>query len=528
MWRFTVVLSFCFPLCFPAHAADCGPTPYACAVFYVQHGDLQAAIQSLTIQLRQSPRDLKALNLLGIALTESGQARQANGRFQEALALDPHFYPARKNLAINEFDAQRYREAEIQLNRVLLDAPDDQISHVYLGEIGFERKDCAAALRHYKQGYSRIAQKGLWVLHDAQCELKRKNAPRAIAVLQLLRGNDAADRFQGGLLLGRAGACAEAAEFFGSSRKGYSDPYAAGYNQLLMLTRAARYTQAIQLFSQLVGEGYGKAELYNLVSEDYVKTGQLKKAYDALRTATKLEPEAEDNYVDLAMLCLQYENYDLGLEILEVGLHYTPNSYRLHVQRGVTLVMTGHMQDAEKEFQAASALAPEKALPYVALSEVWMQSGQTEKAVELLRSKSNLPGTDFIVPFIFALSLIRSGASAGTPRGMEAIQALERSIRRKSDFARSHAELGQLLLKAGDTDRGIAELEIATKLDPNDAGPLYQLGMAYRRKGQKAKAESFLARVAQIHSPEHELDMKQELKRLVRLDTGPSEAQAKP
>ena len=528
MWRFIVVMSFSFPLCVPAQGADCADTPYNCAVFYVQQGNPRAAIQSLTVQLQHAPNDLKALNLLGIALTESGQTQEADRRFQEALEFNPRFYPARKNLAINEFDEHRYREAEVHLTRVLQEVPNDPITHVYLGEISFERKDCATALRHYNQAYSRLAEKGLWVLHDAQCELEQQNAARATAVLHLIAEKDAADRFQGGLLLGRAGAYADAAEFFGSARKGYSDPYAAGYNQLLMLTRGARYPQAIQLFDQLVSEGYGKAELYNLVSEDYVKSGHLKQAYDALRTATRLEPEAEDNYVDLAMLCLQYENYDLGLEILGVGLHYAPNSYRLHVQRGVTLVMTGHMEDAEKEFLTASALAPEKPLPYVALSEVWMQSGQTQKAVELLRSKRNLPGTDFIVPYIFALSLIRSGAGAGTPQGEDAMQALERSIRLKPDFARSHAELGELLLKAGDADRGIAQLEIATKLDPNDAGPLYQLGMAYRRKGETTKAKAFLARVAQIHSPEHEPDMKQELKRLVRLDTAPSETQAKP
>jgi Flp pilus assembly protein TadD len=111
---------------------------------------------------------------------------------------------------------------------------------------------------------------------------------------------------------------------------------------------------------------------------------------------------------------------------------------------------------------------------------------------------------------------------------MEAIRALEESIRLKSNFPRSHAELGRLLLKEGKVDRAIAELKIATDLDPSDSGPLYQLGQAYRRNGQKAEAEAVLARVAQLHSPEHDLDVRQELKRLVRLDSAQSEAQAKP
>jgi tetratricopeptide (TPR) repeat protein len=528
MWQSVVALGSCFPLCLSSRAADCGSAAYDCAVFYIQRGNFPAAVESLQTELQQSPHDLKAINLLGIALTGSGQRKEANRRFQDALALDPHFYPARKNWAINEFDEKRFAEAEAQFNQVLKEAPGDPIVHLYLGEISFERKDCSAALKHYENGGNRMTQKSLWVMHDAQCQLTQNDSAKAIAVLNLLPENDVDDRFQAGLLLGRAGAYARAAEFFALVRKRYSDPYVAGYNQLLMLTKAASYSQAILLFHELVAEGYGRAELYNLASESYVKTGRLQDAYDTLRTATRLEPTIEDNYIDLGMLCLEYENYDLGSEILDVGIHYIPHSYRFYVQRGVMLVMRGHMEEAEREFQIASTLAPEKTLSYVALSEVWMQSGRTQKAVELLREKTKVAGNDFIVPYIFALALIRSGADAGSPQGAEARHALEVSIRLKSNFPRSHAELGQLFLKAGEVDRGIAELKIATDLDPTDSGPLYQLGQAYRRKGQKAEAEALLARVAQLHSPEHDSDLKQELKRLVKLDTLGSETLTKP
>lgn len=528
MWRYVVIFSLYLPLDPWSHAAECGQTPYSCALFYLQRGECQFAVLWLTQQLEHSPRDLKAINLLGIALTACGQIKKANDRFQEAISLDSHFYPARKNLAVNEFDHKRFAAAETQFSRVLEDVPEDPIAHLYLGEISFGRKDCKTAVEQYEKGQSRIAQKSVWVLHDAQCELSQHDAIRAARALKLLPQDDAEDRFQGGLLLGRAGAFAAASELFGSARKGYSEPYVAGYNQLLMLTRAASYPQAIQVFHELIDQGYKRAELYNLAAAAYARAGQLEEAYDALRTATQLEPDAEDNYVDLGMLCLQYENYDLGLEILDVGIHYIPNSYRIYVQRGVMLVMTGRMAEAENEFQIASALAPDKPLPYVALSEVWMQSGQTQKAVDLLRQKSHVPQADFLLPYVLALALVRSGAESGTPEGREAIQALKASIHLNPRFSGSHAELGKLFLRSGEVDRGISELKMATDLDPTDSGLLYQLGQAYRRKGRKAEADALLARVAELHSPEHDPDLKQELKRLVRLDTVPPETQAKP
>jgi Flp pilus assembly protein TadD len=274
MWRTVAALSFCFPLCLPAQVGECAQAPYDCAVSYIQHGNFPAAIQALTTELQQSPHDLKALNLLGIALTESGQIDKADRRFQEALNLDPHFYPARKNLAINQFAEKRFTDAEAQFNQVLQEAPGDPISHIYLGEISFERKDCVNALKHYEKGASRITQKSPWVMHDAQCLLMQKDIASAATVLRAPPQNDAEHRFRAGLLLGRAGSYAAAAELFGSARKGYSDPYVAGYNQLLMLTRAESYPQAIQVFNELVAQAQARAEVYNLISEAYVKTGQ--------------------------------------------------------------------------------------------------------------------------------------------------------------------------------------------------------------------------------------------------------------
>ena len=528
VWRSVVALSLGFPLCHVVQAAECARTPYDCALFYVEHQNFQAAIRSLTVELQQSPQNLNALNLLGIALTGSGHPEQGNVRFKEAIAINPHFYPARKNLAINQFDMKHLAEAELQFNRVLKDAPSDEITHLYLGEISFAKNDFGTAVKNYEQSRRRLPQKASWILHYARSLLEQKDQVQATAVLKLLPENDGESRFQAGLILGRANTYSPAAEFFGSARKRYSDPYVAGYNQLLMLIKAASYPEAIQLFKDLVAEGYKRAELYNVVSEAYLKTGHLQEAYDVLRTATQIEPQAEDNYVDLASVCLEYEDYPLGKEILDVGIHYIPNSYRLYIQRGVTFVMRGSLDAAERDFQTASNLAPDKSLPYFALGWVWVQSGQTEKAVNVLREKSKLPGIDFLVPYILAVALIHSGAEPGAPAADEAVAAFESSIRLNSNFSHSHAELGKLLFKQGQVDRAITELKAATSLDPGDSGPVYVLAQAYRKKGQKAEADEMLAKIAQLHSDDHNLDVRKELKRLVRQDMAPSQTQANP
>jgi tetratricopeptide (TPR) repeat protein len=522
LWRSVATLYVCLLPCSPALASECAQAAYNCAVLSLKQRDFQSAIRTLTAELERSPRDLKALNLLGIALTEAGQIDKANTRFTHALALDPHFYPARKNLAVNQFNRKHHADAEANFERVLRDKADDEISHAYLAEIGFEKNNCGTALKHYSLAGGLIGQNPPWILHYAECLQKQDNLPQAAAVLNTLPQDDAEDRFQGGMMLGGAGAYPQAAELFASARARYSDPYVAGYNQLLMLTKGQNYAQAIELFNQLVAQGFKRAEVYNLVSEAYLRTGKIQQAYDVLRTATELDPTSEDNYVDLASVCLEYDDYPLGKEILDVGIHYIPRSYRLYVQRGVTFVMRGSLDDAEKDFETASNIAPEKSLPYFALGWVLVQSGQTDKAVSILREKSKLQGVNFLVPYILGVALIHGGATPGTPAAEEAEQAFESSIHMNSEFSHSHSELGKLLYKQGKLDRAISELKTATALDPKDPGPLYVLSQAYRKKGEKAEADELVAQIAKLHTQDDNLIQKMEFQRLVKQEPSSS------
>ena len=171
-------------------ADDCGTTRYDCAVYYVTHHELASAIRVLNEELLQSPQDLKALNLLGIALTESGQTDSADGKFEKALAIDPDFYPARKNLAINEFNQRHFQEAAADLARVLEKLPNDEIAHIYLAEIAFRKNEFTTAVQNYKKALSRIAQSSAWTLHYAESLVKCGERPQAAAVLQSLPEKD--------------------------------------------------------------------------------------------------------------------------------------------------------------------------------------------------------------------------------------------------------------------------------------------------------------------------------------------------
>src|ERR1017187_287381 len=118
-------------------ALDCGQTSYDCALFYVSRKDFPQAISYLNETLNRFPTDLKAHNLLGIALTGSGDIDSADREFRKALEINPRFYPALKNLATNELALKRTMDAKVHFEQVLKLAPEDEVAHIMLAEIFF-------------------------------------------------------------------------------------------------------------------------------------------------------------------------------------------------------------------------------------------------------------------------------------------------------------------------------------------------------------------------------------------------------
>jgi len=500
--------------------ASCSAATYDCAIAQVQRHEFAPAIVTLELLAAKSPRDLKILNLLGIALTGAGKPDAANARFRAALAIDPRFAPALRNLAVNEFTIGDDRAAERHFKEVLGQAPDDEVAHQHLGEIYFARKQCRVALPHYAKSRVRIEQQPGLLLHNATCLLEEKETVAAVAMLDRLPADPADRWFEAGVLLGRYDAHADAARFFATARRnGYQDPYAAGYNQVLMLVDAGSHEAAIATANDLFALGMKQAELYNLVSRAYAKTNRIKDAYDALREAARLEPAVDDHYLDLAMLCLEHKNYELALEIVDIGLGHRRDAPMLLLQRGVVLAMSGDSEAAEDAFARANRAAPELPAPYVALAMIWMQRGQTPRAVELLRARTRVAAVatppQAMVFYALGIALLRAGAAPEDVAGSEALSAFRTATRLQPALAQAQAELGKLLLKRGDVQTAVTHLERAMALDPQNATPAYLLAQAYRRVGQIDRARDLLARVSTLNAQERGDDPDADLRPLM-------------
>lgn len=98
------------------------------------HGILYSAdLEALLAAHRAHPTDWKIAHEAALAYTERGQFPQAAEFYRKALAGNPAFLPARKNLAVVLWFAGRRSEAEERFRRLLPQLPGDPVPQLYLG-----------------------------------------------------------------------------------------------------------------------------------------------------------------------------------------------------------------------------------------------------------------------------------------------------------------------------------------------------------------------------------------------------------
>jgi len=492
---------------------------YQAAVSFVQQGQFDRAFPILRQILDRSPNDLKARNLMGIALSAAGRREEANEQFKKVLALDPKFVPALKNLGVNELSLGKVQDARIHFEEALKSAPRDVTCHWGLAEIAFADRDFSRASSHYEQSGDLVSKDSRTAIKFATSCLEDGQTARAATILEkvptALSDADSNIQFQAGLLLARLEKYAAAARRFELSRQGFPDPYQLGYNLTLVLIRNRDYVAAIRAGEETLAAGYRKAEIYNLLAQAYEQNKQTNQAYEALRAATEIDPKDESNYLDLIALCLRHENYDLSLEIADIGARRAPASQRLRLHRGVALVMKGKLEEAVKEFQTVANLSPEEALPQMALGLALIQMDRQSEAIALLRRQSERHPKDPRILWLLGEALSRSSVQRGSEADKESILALEKSIQLDPRLPQSRVLLGKILLRRGEAARAAEHLEKALELDPEDMTAAYQLALALQRMGQTARAKELFTKVSRAKSEELQ-DAQRNLMRIIK------------
>lgn len=477
---------------------------YSQAESLVRAHQWDQGLELLQPELKRNPRDLKAMNLAGLACTGKGDLRQANEYFRTALKIDPAFVPSLKNLGINEFTLHELASAEKHLQAAVKLHPNDPVINLYLGEIAY-------AQHEFKKAAERLPQAGGFLSRDA-------NLRAHLAVSQLQEGQTAAglvtldeldpsalsaeSQFAVGVALAQAESPDRAIPFFSSLHQRYPESYNTAFNLVLCYIGAKEYAQAISLVNQWIAAGHDTDELENALAEAYEGIHDTPHAIQALRHAIELNPENEDNYLDFANLCIDHRDFDNGLKVIGVGLQVRPNSYRLVFERGVLYAMEDRFDLAEQDFQLSAKLAPASNFGYVGMGVTYLETGNAGKAVALLRERLKQNPNDASLLYLLGEALMRGGAKAGEPQHAEAQAAFEKSVRLNPGLCLPHVAIGEMYIDEERFKDAVNQLEQARQIDPKEKSAYSHLAVAYRKLGDIENAKRVLGLLKGIYQQE--------------------------
>ena len=260
---------------------------------------------------------------------------------------------------------------------------------------------------------------------------------------------------------------------------------------------------------------HGEAQI--LLSQADFALGNPKDALEEARAATEMAPELSASFLNLALIQARTGASTDAESSLKKAQSVEPTSIKPLLTLGSFYQQQKRWSDAEKQFQAAIALAPKNPVPRAALANLYLSQGQESLAEQtLMDAKQQLAGDPSAYRLLGDYYLSRDqNAKALTEFAALSAQykndvSVQKTyvqlliLNRKLDEAEKLADAllkktpqdAEVLILKGQIQRqqkkiaeSIQTLQQACKNAPDNAFGHYQLGLAYREKGDTPQAE---------------------------------------
>jgi tetratricopeptide (TPR) repeat protein len=463
-----------------------------------QYGE---ALKQFQLVERLAPHLPQGPSGQGIALALMGKPEEAIEALKKALHLDPSFWVAKRELGIVYWSQGLKQQSAEQLRPVVQRHPDDEAGNAILGQYEFEQNHYEQALGYLSHVPGQVAADPGLSLMVAQAQLKTGKTSEARETLKgLVRrpGLTNSQLFDLAWTLGQAELYKESIQTFNQLPPEFPDKLRHNYGLALAYFGDSQYEPCIATLSELLKSGATAPEVYSLLGVAQEKAGHTKEAYDAFRQGILNNPRDAQNYLDIATLACEHLSYDLAVQILTSGIELNPNSQALVLSRGIAHTLKVEFRAAEQDYARAIRMAPHDHGNYVALGLSKLESGDLEEAIQALQKASELEPEDPHPYYFETEALLQKGLAPGTPRFDQARRAIETALRLDPNLAYAYADRARLELLANDTASAVSDLERARAADPKSTSITYLLAQAYRRNGQKEKADALFVQVKEL------------------------------
>lgn len=260
--------------------------------------------------------------------------------------------------------------------------------------------------------------------------------------------------------------------------------------------------------------------LHYAIGERLRLLGQFQPAYESFAKAAQLDVDDEDSWIATASLAQQLYGDQGAFDLLHLFVQRHPRAGRTHLAlaqlyqdnqsharayeeacaasqslpgnaeawriRAIEALALQHIPDAEASLRKAIACAPGDWRNTTSLADVFMESRRLDEAIPLYRQAVNLAPSEGLVYAALGRSLLEKARSKEQIE--EARQALVRAVSLRPDIPITYFLLGRAEMRAGRWQEARKSLEVAQKLDPNNAEVAFALMNVDGHVGDSAAA----------------------------------------
>ena len=222
-------------------------------------------------------------------------------------------------------------------------------------------------------------------------------------------------------------------------------------------------------------------------------------------------------YERLAHLYRRQGLEEEALKIMEEGYKANPNNYVLVSGFGILLVQLGKSDRGISILEEALKIYDRDPEVYNHLGIAYWQKGDWQNSLLAYEKAINLdPHDALIFNNLGTLYLTMAVKSGGKEKLLQAEEIFKKAIAMDPSLAAAHNGLGSVYKLLGNRlDEAISCWEKALELKPDYDYPLYNLGLAFLEKGEKARALDYFLRYLKIKGKNLSAREREEIEALI-------------
>jgi len=397
---------------------------------YRQLGRFDEARKYFEEGLKKEPRNPSCLFNIGYIEERQGDHEAAEKRFQEVLRLSPDHAETLLELANLRIASKRYAEAAVLLRKYVRvsRAPAPGYYKLAMVERSLHQTEAAQRDMSVFQTLSKNASTGpypyeqLFEYLDNRSNLSKKEkaqldltelakeiqkqpdrpenlyllaegylklgnvevARQAITQLDQLSAGDFRTQTGIGVLLARYRLYEDAIQHFQTAMRANPDSDDIKFDLADAYFRKGMYPQALEVAQQVSANGQQDDAFLSLLGDIKAHLGQPAEASEIFRNAIRRNPDNDQYYLSLALVQLRQNDLRAAEKTLQDGRSRIPGSGKLLWGRGLVSVLQGKTAQAAEQLEQAVDLLPEWPGSYSTLGVFYYQTGQLDKAKEVL------------------------------------------------------------------------------------------------------------------------------------------------